>query len=85
MFSGRLTGMRVLVWRLYIPLGSLATAALIPPNVPTHGYLDRGPLEMDDHQPRLALSTPGWGRLQRVQRRRITAKLVTYILSSSWA
>lgn len=29
-----------LVWRLYIPLGSLATAAFIPPK-----YLDHGPLE----------------------------------------
>lgn len=29
-----------LVWRLYIPLGSLATAAFVPPK-----YLDHGPLE----------------------------------------
>jgi hypothetical protein len=31
MFSGRRTGMRALVWRLYIPVGPLATAPLILP------------------------------------------------------
>ena len=53
MFSGRRTGMRALVWRLYIPLGPLATASLVPPSMDSL-YLDRRLLEMDIRQARSA-------------------------------
>ena len=36
MISGRRTGMRALVRRLYIPLGPLVTVALIPSNIRAH-------------------------------------------------
>jgi len=80
MFSGRRTGMGALVRRLYIPLGPLTTAPLVPPG---YGLALPGPPPTRNGHPPVSFDAPGCGRLQRVGKRKITVTLVTHILSSS--
>lgn len=82
MISGRRTGMRALVQGLYIPLGPLVTAALIPSNIWAHNTWTAADSKWTTARLARSLGAPGWGRLQRVWRRRIRGKSVTYILSS---